>query len=120
MHNDYNSSRAVRTERYTFVVNRGQKAGFQLFDRQDDPWQMTSCAADKPEVCKELTEELDRWLKKTKDPWKEISCPIVFDNMISIVSKGDSFTVDLSPGQAVGKHLLPLASISKVVKDKRE
>jgi len=95
-------SRAVRTDRYTFVVNRTGAPGVTLCDRQEDPWHLTDCAAAKPDVCRELTEEMDRWLKKTKDPWGEIAWPINFRNVVSVVPQGDGFSVALSPSAPGG------------------
>ena len=41
-----------------------------LFDNSRDPYQLKNVAGSMPEVVRELTEELQRWLDKTKDPWK--------------------------------------------------
>ena len=117
LHSTQSSSRAVRTDRYTFVVSRGGKAGYNLYDREADPWQLTCCAAEKPEVCRELTEEMDRWLKKTNDPWKEVAWPMVFENMIAVVRDGAGFRLDLSPSAAGGRQLEAPASISRIEKD---
>lgn len=110
-------SRAVRTDRYTFVVNRTGAPGVTLYDRQEDPWQLTDCAAAKPDVCRELTEEMDRWLKKTKDPWGEIAWPIIFRNVVSVVPQGDGFSVALSPSAPGGRGTVPLGPESGVEKD---
>lgn len=75
MHGTGGGSRAVRTDRYTFVVSRGPSPGIRLYDREEDPWQLTDCAAEKPEVCRDLTAELNRWLARTGDPWGEIRWP---------------------------------------------
>ncbi len=117
MHSASGGTRAVRTDRYTFVVNRTGAPGVTLYDRQEDPWQLTDCAAAKPEVCRELTAEMDRWLKKTKDPWGGIAWPIVFHNVISILREGDGFAVKLSPTTLGEQERVPLGPESKVVKD---
>jgi arylsulfatase A-like enzyme len=115
MHRKNNSSsRAVRSDRYTFVVNNG--AGIKLFDRKEDPWQLTCCAAEKPEVCKELTAELDRWLKKTNDPWKEISWPIDLGPMMAIIKKEGSFTLDFTSKPELSATITPLNPISCIEK----
>ena len=41
---------------------------------------------------------MDRWLKKTRDPWGGILWPIVFQDSINVVRDGNAFTV--SAGQA--------------------
>ena len=114
MHSSQSSIRAVRTDRYTFAVNRGRNPGISLFDRKEDPWQLTDCSKEKPEVCKKLTAELDRWLKKTKDPWKEISWPIDFGPMVAVILKGGSFSLDFTSRpepSAITEALNPISRI---------
>jgi len=64
--------RGVRTDRYTLSILRGpgnQTTTF-LWDRQEDPMQLTNIAGSNPGIVKELVEkELIPWLKKTGDPW---------------------------------------------------
>jgi len=117
LHNERNSKRAVRTDRYTFVVSKGMKPGVTLLDRSHDPWQMTNCAASNQSLCQELTHELNRWLQKTNDPWGEIEWPILFENMVSIKSEGDSFRIDLNPVPATAKSAEPLSPISTLTDD---
>jgi arylsulfatase A-like enzyme len=65
-------NRGLRTHRYTFAINR-QKNGTNevlLFDNKKDPYQLENIAGASPEVIRKLTNELNQWLRKTKDPWK--------------------------------------------------
>ncbi len=63
--------RGVRTSRYTFVINqpKDREKVTWLFDRKADPYQMTNIAEKNPEVVKDLTSELTKWMKKFYDPW---------------------------------------------------
>ena len=65
-------SRGVRTHRYTFAVTPKENGGEEtlLFDNKMDPYQLRNVAESQPEVVRKLTAELQRWLDKTKDPWK--------------------------------------------------
>jgi arylsulfatase A-like enzyme len=67
--------RGLRTERYTYVVNRGGK-GDQLqrylYDNQEDPYQMnpvTAVRARENEIMLELDAELQEWLLRMHDPF---------------------------------------------------
>ncbi len=117
LHSKVNSVRAVRTDRYTFVVNRGGNAGYRLYDRESDPWQLTCCAADHPALCRELTAAMDRWLKKTSDPWGTIAWPIVCENTVAVRREAGALRIALIPEGAAGERLETLASISKVEQD---
>ena len=65
-------SRGVRTHRHTFAITPRQDGGkdILLFDNQKDPYQLRNIAESKPEIVGRLTDELQQWLDKTKDPWK--------------------------------------------------
>lgn len=68
--------RGVRTERYTYVVNRGYSPGEGterlLYDNDADPYQLNperlSSAAESP-VAARLEEELRKYLQSTQDPF---------------------------------------------------
>ena len=62
----------MRTHRYTFAITPKEDGGKEilLFDNKKDPYQLTSIAESSPGLVGELTGELQRWLDKTKDPWK--------------------------------------------------
>lgn len=63
-------ARGVRTNRYTFVINRRDEGPRTiLFDNRDDPYQMRNIAEEAPALVTELTSELNLWLNKTRDPW---------------------------------------------------
>jgi arylsulfatase A-like enzyme len=117
LHNTSRSTRAVRTDRYTFVVQHGGKAGYFLYDRETDPYQMRSCAAEHPEICRELTDEMNRWLKKTNDPWTELPWPIVFKNVVAVRSNGLSFKIDLTPEFKPGMEMESIAPYSRIEPD---
>ena len=55
----------------TFVVNQpqGKEKTVMLFDRKNDPFQMNNIAADHPDLTRELSLELRKWLEKFNDPW---------------------------------------------------
>lgn len=115
---DANSGcRAVRTDRYTFAVVRGRDAGVRLYDRQADPWQLTDCAAEQPEVCRELTVELNRWLKQTHDPWKTIEWPITFPNCVGVRLQGDTIRLELDASAAGLQQRQSLTAASRLEKD---
>ncbi len=63
--------RGVRTDRYTFVITKapGAPAKTVLHDNRSDPYQMENVADQRPEVVRQLTEELERRLRKNSDPW---------------------------------------------------
>jgi len=67
-------SRGVRTDRYTFVVEKEDDNSFNyiLFDNQNDPYQLKNIADESPELSDRLKAELNRWLKATNDPWGEV------------------------------------------------
>jgi arylsulfatase A-like enzyme len=63
--------RGLRTDRYTFVVAKkpGAPVKTVLHDNRSDPYQLENVADQRPEIVKQLTEELERWLRKNHDPW---------------------------------------------------
>jgi arylsulfatase A-like enzyme len=66
--------RGLRTERYTYVVNRGRKGEDltrYLYDNEMDPYQMDPIISEeiKGEIMEGLNEELAGWLTKMKDPF---------------------------------------------------
>ena len=68
--------RGVRTHRFTLVLSNmpDQPMEAELFDRNNDPYQMKNIAQDSPEIVAQLArDELEPWLKKNKDPWWENS-----------------------------------------------
>ncbi|MBD3181161.1 sulfatase-like hydrolase/transferase, partial [Candidatus Poribacteria bacterium] len=71
--------RGVRAVRYTFVIERhkGEKEKYILHDNERDPYQNHNIAKKNPEIMRELNEDLNEWLEKTKDPWLKID-----DNLI--------------------------------------
>lgn len=63
--------RGVRTDCHTFVIERTPSGQTPvLFDNQQDPGQLKNVAADQPAVVTALTQELDGWLRRTRDPWE--------------------------------------------------
>ena len=62
--------RGIRDERYTFVaeINKKGEKNYLLFDRQEDPYQLTNIATQKPKLVKKYLHELRQWLKQTNDP----------------------------------------------------
>jgi hypothetical protein len=68
----YGGPRGLRTHRHTFTITplgNGKKKVL-LFDNQQDPYQLNNIAESKPKLVQKLTNELNRWLRKTHDPWK--------------------------------------------------
>jgi len=63
--------RGLRTHRYTFVIQRTKELSekYILHDNQADFYQTRNIADDNPELIDSLTDELNKWLNKTKDPW---------------------------------------------------
>ena len=64
--------RGIRTERYTLLLCRSLEGNSKVFlwDRLNDPDQLTNIADEKPELVQQLIkDELEPWLRKTKDPW---------------------------------------------------
>ena len=63
--------RGLRTDRHTFVItkNPGASEEVVLHDNQADPYQLENVARDRPEVVRRLTEELERRLRRSDDPW---------------------------------------------------
>ncbi len=68
--------RGLRTERYTYVVNKGPE-GKQLkrylYDNQKDPYQLNpieTIYAQENDLMLNLNEELQRWLDKMNDPFQ--------------------------------------------------
>jgi arylsulfatase A-like enzyme len=63
--------RGVRTGQYTLMIDKrpNKPTKYVLHDNVNDPYQLKNAAGQMPEVVKELSDELTRWLEKTKDPW---------------------------------------------------
>lgn len=65
--------RGVRTSRYTLDMNKnkdGEITDVKLFDNQEDPYQLTNIAADRPAVVASLVEDhLTPRLTEIDDPW---------------------------------------------------
>ena len=62
--------RGLRTCKYTLMVERqvGEEH-IALHDNGADPYQLENIAPDNPTLVASLSEELNRWLQKTNDPW---------------------------------------------------
>lgn len=63
--------RGVRTDRYTFVIER-DRAGSEkrwLFDRDEDSYQMRNIEKEAPDIVSEMCSLLNQWLVKTRDAW---------------------------------------------------
>ena len=63
--------RAVRTARYTYARWFANERGPWLFDRAEDPWEMTNLAesaAARP-LLEEMEERLQRWMSGAHDPF---------------------------------------------------
>jgi len=65
--------RGLRTHRYTFVVDRSGEGAevVHLHDNERDPYQMSDVVEENPDVVERLEKELDDWLRRTGDPWRE-------------------------------------------------
>jgi arylsulfatase A-like enzyme len=67
--------RGLRTERYTYVVDRaGKKDNMKryLYDNQEDPYQLNPVIArdaEENEIMEKLDSELAAWLKQMHDPF---------------------------------------------------
>ena len=67
--------RGLRTERYTYVFDRGRKGDYLkrfLFDNQKDPYQLypvNAVHADEHEIMQLLDMDLQEWLEKMHDPF---------------------------------------------------
>lgn len=68
--------RGLRTERYTYVVDRGRKGEYlkrYLYDNELDPFQLNPLVfqnIDEHEVVERLNQELTEWLQKMRDPFE--------------------------------------------------
>ena len=51
------------------VEREGGEERIVLHDSQADPYQLENVAPDNPALVASLSEELNRWLQKTNDPW---------------------------------------------------
>jgi hypothetical protein len=68
--------RGLRTDRYTFVVIRHPQGDeFVLHDNQRDPYQLENIAGQQPDIVRTLTQELNRWLERTNDPFSALLRP---------------------------------------------
>ncbi len=67
--------RGLRTERYTYVVDRGRKGEYLkrfLYDNQEDTYQLNpviTVHASENEIMQKLDKELQKWLEKMHDPF---------------------------------------------------
>ena len=67
--------RGLRTERYTYVVDRGKRGDYvrrYLYDNQEDPYQLhpkTAVRASESDIMPELDDALQEWLNKMHDPF---------------------------------------------------
>ena len=63
--------RGLRTHRYTLMINKmpDKPVEIVLHDNKNDPYQLNNIAKEKPEIVRQLTVRLDKWLSKNKDPW---------------------------------------------------
>jgi arylsulfatase A-like enzyme len=68
--------RGLRTERYTYVVDRGRKGEYlkrYLYDNKTDPFQLDPEINEgenrKTEIMRQLDFELQEWLNRMKDPF---------------------------------------------------
>lgn len=63
-------ARGVRTHEYTYVIQREGGCESQiLHDNRNDPYQMQNVAGQRPEVVRQLKDELAGWLERTGDAW---------------------------------------------------
>jgi hypothetical protein len=92
--------RGVRTDRYTFTVGAAGSGPVILFDRQNDPYQLENVAPAHPEVCRQLLDELNRWLVNTNDPWKRLPWPIIPKGAFPVRRHAGGFTVDFEEDPA--------------------
>lgn len=65
------NERGVRTARYTVAMTgQGKPPRTLLFDNQTDPYQLHNLAPSRPELVRQLLrDELEPWLRRTRDPW---------------------------------------------------
>jgi uncharacterized sulfatase len=68
--------RGLRTERYTYVVDRGRKGEYlrrYLYDNKNDPFQLDPEIIErdneKTAIIRQLDFELQEWLSRMKDPF---------------------------------------------------
>lgn len=63
--------RGLRTDTHTYAVHatKGQIDEVILFDRENDPYQLTNIADKEPKLIKKLNKQLRKWLIKTSDPF---------------------------------------------------
>ncbi|MFC1637251.1 sulfatase-like hydrolase/transferase, partial [Planctomycetota bacterium] len=63
--------RGIRTHGYTLMISKMTDAPIKyvLHDNINDPYQLKNVADTKPEVVRELTQELEELLRKQNDPW---------------------------------------------------
>lgn len=63
--------RGVRTARYSYARWFANERGPWLFDRSEDPWEMTNLAqsVEARPVVEEMEERLQRWMSATRDPF---------------------------------------------------
>lgn len=63
--------RGVRTHSHTLMVQKSkdEPTEIMLHDNIKDPYQLENVARQNPEMVKNLTAEMETWLKKYDDPW---------------------------------------------------
>jgi arylsulfatase A-like enzyme len=71
MDNSGGGTRGVRTDRYTYVVEKKEANALKvvLFDRLKDPYQLNNLAGTNPELENKLRQQLQSWLNRNNDPW---------------------------------------------------
>lgn len=89
--------RAVRTDRYTFVVSRQGMVHAELFDRNADPYEQHDIATEYPATCRALLADLNTWLRRTGDPWPEQVWPLQSPDTFAIHRDGDTVRLDFEP-----------------------
>jgi arylsulfatase A-like enzyme len=72
-------ARGVRDHRWCYVINRqpkqagpesdGHEQPVYLFDVREDPYQLHNLAGQRPAVERALREEIQRWMRRTSDPY---------------------------------------------------
>lgn len=68
--------RGLRTDRYTYVVDRGRKGAYisrYLYDNKEDPYQLNpvqAVQASENSIMEQLDKELSEWLRKMGDPFQ--------------------------------------------------
>jgi len=63
--------RGLRTHRYTLMISKteAKPVEYLLHDNVNDPYQLKNIAAEKPDVLRKLTKELNEIVQRNNDPW---------------------------------------------------